>query len=274
MHRARLERPPAVALRVALISAALIATCVKADIPMHPALSVERFENGNTLIAVGSSSGLADGLVIEVDSLHRLVWAYVRNDIPWVHTARRQPNGNTLVSATFGDRVLEFDALGNPVWEYATGLAYPNEAFRLADGHTLITDRDNNRVIEVDSGGSVVWSYTDLHGPHHGNRLENGNTLICDSDSNRVIEVNLAGQLVWRYPGSLFWPRAAQRLPNGNTLITDSNNRLVIEVDSAGTILWRYNTAPRGPYMAVRLANGNTLISSEDIVREITPEGT
>jgi len=257
--------------RPLLAALLLLVGSANGDVPMHPALSVERLANGVTLIAVGASTGLASGLVLEVDSLHRLVWAYVRGDIPWVHTARRLAGGNTLVSATFDDRVLEFDPLGNPVWDYATGLSYPNEAFRLADDNTLITDRDNNRVIEVDSAGNIVWSYNNLLGPHHGNRLANGNTLICDSDHNEVVEVTPEGQVAWRYANNLYWPRSAQRLANGNTLITDSNNRRVIEVDSAGAIVWSYNTGAKGPYMALRLPNGNTLISSEDLVSEVSP---
>jgi hypothetical protein len=253
------------------LAAALVAGLASADVPLLPAMSLERLETGNTLIAIGASSGPSGGLVIEVDSLKRLVWAYVRGDIPWAHTARRLPNGNTLITASFGNRVIEVDAVGNTVWEFANGLSYPNEAFRLAGGNTLITDRDNDRVIEVDPGGSIVWSYTNLSGPHHGNRLADGNTLICDSENNRVIEVTPAGEVVWTYAGGLFWPRAAQRLANGNTLITDSNNRRILEVDSVGAIRWMHNTEPRGPYMAVRLANNNTLISSEDLVVEVNP---
>jgi hypothetical protein len=259
------------AFRAAL--AFLLAGPVLADVPMHPAMSVERLANGNTLIAVGTSSGgLGDGLVIEVDSLTRLVWAYVRTDIPWAHSARRLSNGNTLMSSAFGNRVVEVDALGNTVWEHTTGLSYPNEACRLADGNTLITDRDNNRVIEVNPGGAVVWDYTDLRGPHHGNRLANGNTLISDSDGNRVVEVDPGGQVVWTYADSLRWPRAAQRLPDGNTLITDSNNRRILEVDSTGVVRWDYSTGTRGPYMALRLESGNTLLSAEDLVLELNPQ--
>jgi hypothetical protein len=257
-------------LRPLALAALLLAGIASADVPMHPALSIERFENGNTLITIGGSAAPPGGFVIEVDSFCRLVWAYVRGDIPWAHSGRRLPNGNTLITSSFGDRVIEVDPLGNTVWEVADGLSYPNEAFRLADGHTLITDHDNNRVIEVDSGANVVWSYTILLGPHNGNRLANGNTLICDSDRNQVIEVAPDGQVVWQYATGLYWPRSAQRLANGNTLITDSDNRRVIEVDSAGAIVWSRSTGSRGPYMAVRLPNANTLISAEDLVVEVS----
>ncbi len=254
--------------------ALLYATAASADVPLLPALSVERLETGNTIIAIGGSTAPGGGLVIEVDSLDRLVWACIRSDILWTHSARRLANGNTLITATIRNRVIEVEPNGNVAWEFADGLAYPNEAFRLATGNTLITDRDHNRVIEVDAGGSVVWSYTNLLGPHSGNRLPNGNTLICDSERNQVVEVTPGGEITWQCATGLDWPRCARRLDDGNTLITDSRHLRVIEVDSAGGIRWSYSTAPRAPYAAVRLANANTLISVEDVILEVNPAGT
>jgi outer membrane protein assembly factor BamB len=259
--------PPAIALL-------LLAGAVSADVPLLPALSVERLETGNTLIAIGGSTAPGGGLVIEVDSVYRLVWACIRGDILWTHSARRLPNGNTLITATLGDRVIEVDPNGNVIWEFADGLSYPNEAFRLASGNTLITDRDNDRVIEVDPGGSIVWSYTNLRAPHNGNRLPNGNTLICDSDRNKVVEVTPGGEVAWQYATGLDWARCARRLPDGNTLITDSRHQRIIEIDTAGAIRWSYSTSPRAPYAAERLPNGNTIISAEDVILEVSPAGS
>jgi alpha/beta superfamily hydrolase len=242
-------------------------------VPIQLASGIERLANGNTLITDAGSAVESTARILEVDSLGHLVWAYVRSDIPWAHTARRLANGNTLVSATFANRVAEVDALGNTVWEFVNGLSYPNEAFRLSDGNTLITDRDNDRVIEVDADRNVVWSYTNLLAPHNGNRLANGNTLICDSDRSRVIEVSPAGEIVWQYATGLDWGRCAERLANGNTLITDSRHNRVIEVDSAGTIRWTFSAGLQLPYMATRLASGNTLISTDSRVIEVDPAG-
>ena len=143
-----------------------------------------------------------------MDSLGRLVWAYIKCDVPFLHTARRLANGNTLMTASIGNKVVEVDRDGDPVWTMTSGLDYPNEAYRLANGNTLITDRDNNRVIEVTpqlqrSSGAT----TNLNGPHNGNRLANGNTLICDSDNDRVVEVDSSGTIVWQYATGLNWPR-------------------------------------------------------------------
>jgi hypothetical protein len=208
-----------------------------------------------------------------VDSLGRLVWAYLRCDVPFLHTARRLANGNTLMSSSNGDIVVEVNEDGDRVWFDSAGLAYPNEAYRLVNGNTLITDRDNNRVIEVTPERSIVWSYSNLDRPHNGNRLANGNTLICDSDNNRVIEVDSTGATVWQYATGLSWPRRAQRLPDGNTLIADSQNNRIIEVNGSGTIVWSANGLIF-PFAAVRLDDGNTLVSVDSRVVELTRAGS
>ncbi|HTW93076.1 MAG TPA: hypothetical protein VMH22_15405, partial [bacterium] len=258
---------------ILLVAAAGNLSPVAASIPVSP-FSVERLSNGNTLIADGSLLLGNNARAVEVDSLGRLVWAYVNSDVPYLHTACRLNNGNTLMAASWGSKVVEVNRNGNRVWTDSTGLVYPNEAFRLDNGNTLITDRLNNRVIEVKPNLTLVWSYTNLAGPHNGRRLPDGHTLICDSDSNRVVEVDAAGTVVWQYATGLSWPRGAERISSsGHTLIADSQNDRVIEVDSMGRIVWSLDSAP-GAYAAVRLANSNTLISAGVRVIEVTQAGT
>jgi len=260
--------------RISFVAPVVLTLCAAlfASVPCTLPSGIERLPNGNTLITESGSMTQPTARVIEVDSIGRLMWAYVRSDIPWAHTARRLPNGNTLISATDDNRVLEVDPRGDVTWEM-TGISYPNEAWRLANGNTLITDKLGDRVIEVDPARNVVWSYTSLAGPHNGTRLASGNTTICDSDLDRVIEVDSSGTVVWQYATGLDWARCAERLPNGNTLITDSQHNRVIEVDSAGTIRWTYSSGLSLPYMATRLATGNTLISSGSRVVEVDSAG-
>jgi len=261
----------------ALLSVLLVALAgglshVPATLPVVP-LGVERLPDGNTLIADGRVFTGNDAHALEVDSLGRLVWAYIKSDVPFLHTARRLPNGNTLMSSSYGDKVIEVDSRGDAVWTMTTGLAYPNEAYRLASGNTLITDRDNNRVIEVTPQREIVWSYTNLDHPHNGNRLANGHTLVCDGENDRVLEVDSSGTVVWQYATGIDWARCVQRLPNGNTLIADSYHNRVIEVNQSGTIVWSAYGLPT-PYTAQRLANGNTVVSAGTRVVELNPEGS
>ncbi|MEO0107777.1 MAG: hypothetical protein ABIK62_01210, partial [candidate division WOR-3 bacterium] len=226
-------------------------------------LGVEPLSNGNTLVVEAGdiSLGLA-GRVFEVNPRGRLVWAYVKSDIFWAHTARRLANGNTLITDTYNDRVIEVDPSGQLVWVMAGGLSYPNEAYRLANGNTLITDRDNNRVIEVDLNRNTVWEFTGVTSPHNAQRLPNGNTLICDSGRNRVIEVNASGAIVWEFSRGISLPKSAQRLPDGNTLITSAGDCRVIEVSPTGTVRWSYSTMPAQPFASIRTDHGQTLISA------------
>jgi hypothetical protein len=258
-------------LTILLVGVAGGPSYVAASVPPPFApLGVERLPDGNTLIAdYGALHSLPGGRAIEVDSLGRLVWAYLGCDVPSLHTARRLANGNTLMSSSLGNKVVEVDRDGNAVWTMAAGLSYPNEAYRLATGNTLITVRDNSQVIEVTPELSIVWSYSSLTRPHNGNRLPNGNTLISDSDNNRVIEVDSTGTVVWQYSTGLSWPRSVERLGNDNTLIADTRNNRAIEVTRSGTIVW-IATGLSMPYIAVRLDNGNTLVSVADRVVELT----
>ena len=254
-------------LVVAVASPSLVA----ASVPVRP-LGVERLPDGNTLIADIRNYFQNDACALEVDSLGRLVWAYLKCDVPYLHTARRLANGNTLISSTQRNQVLEVNRVGDTVWTMTSGLAWPNEAYRLANGNTLITSRDNSRVIEVTREHTIAWSYFNVVGPHGANRLPNNHTLISDSDGDRVIEVDSAGNIVWQYATGLNWPRSIQRLDNDNILIADSRNNRAIEVTRAGAIVWMA-TGVYMPFTAVRLDNGNTLISGDSTgVIELTPQ--
>ena len=242
-----------------------------ASVPARP-LGVERLPNGNTLISDIRNYFRNDACALEVDSLGRLVWAYLKCDVPYLHTARRLPDGNTLISSTQRNQVVEVNRVGDTVWTMTSGLLWPNEACRLENGNTLITSRDNSRVIEVTRDRAIVWSYFNVVGPHGANRLPNKHTLISDSDGDRVIEVDSAGNTVWQYATGLDWPRSVQRLDNDNILIADSRNNRAIEVTRAGAIVWTA-TGVYMPFTAVRLDNGNTLISGDSTgVIELTPE--
>jgi len=245
---------------------------VAASVPVQP-LGIERLPDGNTLIADGGFAGAAAAArALEVDSLGRLVWAYIACDVPFLHTARRLSTDNTLMTSSEGNHVIEVNLRGDAVWTMTESLDYPNEAFRLANGNTLITDRNHNRVIEVTPQRQIAWSYSDLFAPHNGRRLASGNTLICDSEHNRVIEVDSSGTVVWEDTAGLSWARCAQRLDNGNTLIADTKGNRVIEVDSSSAIVWSAAGLTM-PFAAVRLASGNTLVSAGDFVVELMPDG-
>jgi hypothetical protein len=84
----------------------------------------------------------------------------------FAHNADRLANGNTLISDTGRDRVIEIDAENRTVWSSrvitlsdGSRLRYPNDANWLAGDHLLITDHDHHRVIEIDRAGQVLWQF-------------------------------------------------------------------------------------------------------------------
>ena len=55
------------------------------------------------------------------------------------------------------NRVVEYDAEGQSVWEVA--LEQPIAAVRLANGNTLVTLMRENRAVEVDRDGKEIWQF-------------------------------------------------------------------------------------------------------------------
>ncbi len=221
-------------------------------------LSVERLPNGNTLIADGGDEAGFGSEIVEIDHLGNIVWNY-NEGLRFAHSGRRLKNGNTLITDTTNNRLIEVTpdkkiVMNSDEWGSGTGklsdgshLHYPNEAFELEDGTFLVTDRNNDRCIQVDRNGKVIWAFErELKHPHNANALPNGNFLISDSDRNRILEINREKEIIWSYgDGSietLWWPRSAIRLKNGNTMITDSRNHRIIEVSPEGKFIWMFQT--------------------------------
>jgi outer membrane protein assembly factor BamB len=234
---------------------------------------VEYLENGNILISdAGDEVGLGSE-IIEVDPIGNIVWRYAEG-LAFAHSAKRHPDGSTLISDTRHNRVIEVSAEGKLLFSTAdlprlsdgSTLNYPNNAEYLEDGSFLVTDRNNNRCIIINRKGRVLWEYSrDIFHPHNAHVLKNGNVIIANSDGNRIIEVNPKGDLVYSYGGAgekaLNWPRDGFRLENGNTLITSSRDSAFYEVSPGGEIVFEkkldyfanlYNTraTPRGTYLS------------------------
>jgi hypothetical protein len=99
----------------------------------------------------------------------RIVWEVKTPH--WPFTAIRLEEGNTLVSCTYGNRVVEFDPKGQIVWEVSND-DLPGKPLkdacgvqRLSNGNTVITSYGAKageiRLIEVTRDKRVVWTYTD-----------------------------------------------------------------------------------------------------------------
>jgi outer membrane protein assembly factor BamB len=67
------------------------------------------------------------------------------------------PNGHVLIPEMDNNRVVEYDADGQSVWE-AT-LDQPIAAVRLPNGNTIVTLMRANQAVEVDRTGKQVWQF-------------------------------------------------------------------------------------------------------------------
>ncbi len=86
----------------------------------------------------------------------------------WPFTAIRLSNGNTLVTLTHGNKVVEFNAAGQVVWKVSNDdftekpFNDPCGAQRLNNGNTIIASygaNDGIKLFEIDKKKKLVWSY-------------------------------------------------------------------------------------------------------------------
>src|SRR4030066_265515 len=88
-------------------------------------LAVERLPNGNTLIAdAGDEAGFGSEIV-EIDPVGNIVWNY-NEGLRFAHSGRRLRNGNTLITDTTNNRLVELTpdkkiAMNSDHWSGGTG---------------------------------------------------------------------------------------------------------------------------------------------------------
>lgn len=83
-------------------------------------------------------------------------------------------NGNTLITDSNNNRVIEVDGNNKIVWEYKGGLYGPQSAIRLKNGDTLIVDSFNFRLMEVSPEKKVVREISPVASIPESDRLQNG----------------------------------------------------------------------------------------------------
>ena len=122
--------------------------------------SVQRLNNGNTLITDAGNELGSGSKIVEINLLGDTVWSYEK-DLFFAHSAERQVDGSTLITDTGNNRLLLISYKGyleldSSEWSSSTGrmsdgskLNYPNDAHQINDGVYLITDRNNDRAIFV-----------------------------------------------------------------------------------------------------------------------------
>ena len=101
-----------------------------------PAVLVADSENGRVVeyqrVNGGEASNASRASSDSSDGRWERSWTWRDERLQWPRDADRLPNGNTLVTDSNGDRVLEVDRNGSVVW--SADIGFPYEAERLGTG--------------------------------------------------------------------------------------------------------------------------------------------
>ncbi len=149
-----------------------------------------KLENGNYLVP-----HLLAFAVKEYDNTGKVICSF-QTDLEdlggragenWPFTAIRLKNGNTVITLTHGNKVVEMDPEGKVVWKVdntdlkGDPLADPCGAQRLPNGNTVIASygaKEGIKLLELDRNKNMVWTYSG-HNVHHFQILTtNGKPLL------------------------------------------------------------------------------------------------
>jgi hypothetical protein len=182
--------------------------------------SIERLENGNTLMAeLGTRPRLIEvspkgEIVLEIPLQPETDNAHMQTRM-----ARKLKGEQYLVPHLLAFAVKQYDVRGSVVGAIRTDLEelggrdakhWPFTAIRLENGHTVVGCTYGNRVIEFDREGKVFWELnnSDVGGIIRDacgvQRLPNGNTVVAcygATEGVKVFEVTPAKEIVWKYAG-------------------------------------------------------------------------
>jgi hypothetical protein len=191
--------------------------------------------------------------------------ANARTDTDEVTSARRQPNGHTLLAGiglggSKGVVVLDVDAQG----AVANKLVYPGTYVRFlrqTPQATYLMACDT-AICEGDSTGKYIWQAPVDKFSHAWKavRLPNGNTLASAGYGAFMVELDQAKNIVRKFGGKDQVPAAVnpfffacfQLLPNGDVVVANWQNHgpdhgssgvQLLEFDKAGAIVWQWSKA-------------------------------
>lgn len=148
-----------------------------------------KLKNGNYivphLLAFAVKEYKSDGTVIKTFSTDFNEFGGKKAET-WPFTAIRLKNGNTLVTLTHGNRVVELNSKGDIVWQISNELYEENPlvdpcgAQRLPNGNTVIASygaQKGIKIFEVDRDKNIVWSYNDFRAHHFQILTTNGKPI-------------------------------------------------------------------------------------------------
>jgi len=226
----------------------------------HPApncYDVQVLPNGNILFTYKRQG--KDYGVKEVTPGKKTVWEYQASGE--VFSARRLPNGNTLVAECTNAKLIEVSPDGSVVKSF--DLKSKNKGHgtmrmvRVTKKGTYLVGQVGDRAVrEYDADGRLIWECA-VPGPAYGAiRLPNGSTLV--SCQHSVIEFDKTGTAVWTLNAKEIpevapkWLACIVRLPNGNTVVgnwlghhQEGKGVPLFEVTPDKKIVWQFTDTQR-----------------------------
>jgi hypothetical protein len=174
-------------------------------------LGFERLPGGNVLLAEqGPCQAVQvdrEGKIVSTVPLKTSEQAPHRQ----VRRIHRLANGHILAAHEGEAVVREYDAKGNPVWEYG-GVENVFEAIRLPSGNTLIGCGTQKRIIEVTPEKKIVWEFKSDDAPELNltwitslQVLPSGNYVVAnflrgqEGKGAHAFEVTREKKVVWTY---------------------------------------------------------------------------
>jgi len=156
---------------------------VQVSVPLQPETDnkhmqtrmARKLQNGNYLVP-----HLLAFVVHEYSPSGEIIKSF-RTDIPeigirdssnWPFTAIRLANGNTLVSLTHGNKIVEFDKDGAVVWRLSNqeldtpAFQDPCGLQRLPNGNTVVASygaKDSVKLFEINGSNEIVWRFDDFN---------------------------------------------------------------------------------------------------------------
>ncbi len=201
-------------------------------------------------------------------------WAV--SDYKKVSSARRLPNGNTLLAASIGGvTLIEIDRNGKRVSSLALGelkdqrlIRRLPEALRRSSGrpeqaegeskdaHVLLSLAGPRKLVEIDARGKTVWDASLPGKGYVAVRLPGGNTLATTGGACTVVELDAEGKIVSTVGGKKAHPRARllwfsgmDRLPNGNVVVANWNGHGnvgkgpdIVEFSPKNKLTWQWES--------------------------------
>ncbi len=184
----------------------------------------------------------------------KLLWSV--NGQQDVSSARRLPNGNTVLGSSHGGiHLITVDPKGKVVSKIPVDCPGDLRLIRLtSDGHYLLGLAGPQMIFEVDAAGKKVAEYKLPGKGYIGERLPDGNILAATGGALTVAVLDPQGKILHSIGGKeafpnarLLWFSSFDRIANGHLLVAnwcghgqEGKGPHLLEFDENSKLIWQW----------------------------------